>query len=46
MIGDFIYGIVKQYSNEKDAPKITGMILDQKFELLIEDVSSLKNLKE
>ena len=29
MIGDFIYGIVKQYSNDKEAAKITGMILDQ-----------------
>jgi len=28
IIGDFIYAVVDQYSSQKQAPKITGMILD------------------
>jgi hypothetical protein len=46
IIGDFIYGIVRQYSSDKEVSKITGMILDQPINCVLEDVSSLKSLKE
>ncbi len=42
MIGDFIYGHVQASSNEVDAPKITGMIIDLPEKELVDGVNTLE----
>lgn len=44
MIGDFIYGHVQAASNDVDAPKITGMIIDLPERELVDGVNTLEQL--
>ena len=45
-IGDFIYNYIVKLSNEDDAPKITGMIIDLDEKDLIESVRTYQGLKD
>lgn len=43
-IGEFIYSYVEKLSNDDQAPKITGMILDLDFSELLDSIKTLQGL--